>query len=407
MKEFFQVVDLDQARARAGRFAPVGTERVPLSAGLGRVLAADLVAEEDLPGFPRSTMDGYAVCARSTFGASPSAPALLTVTGAVEMGRPAREAVGPGQAVRILTGGMVPPGADAVVMVEHTEPVDETAIEVTRAVAPGENVIAADEDARRGDLLRRRGARLRPQDLGLGAALGVTELEVFLRPVVAVLSTGDEIVPAEATPGPGQVRDVNRHTLAGFVERAGGTALPLGIVRDDFDALLGAVREALAAADAVLLSGGSSVGARDLTLAVLEALPGTEVLFHGIAVRPGKPTILADAGGKALWGLPGHVASAMVVFHVLVRHQLERLAGARPEPPVRVPARLTRNVASVHGRRDFLRVRLEEEEGGLAAVPVPGKSGLLRTMARADGLVEIGRDVEGLEEGTPVFVELL
>jgi len=407
MKEFFKVVDLEEARACAGRFAVVAAERVALAAAGGRVLAADFIAGADLPGFRRSTMDGYAVCASSTFGASDSAPALLTVVGSVEMGTRAEVGVRQGQAARILTGGMVPPGADAVVMVEHTEPIDEATIEVTRAVAPRENLIEPADDVGRGDTLLERGARLRPQELGLLAALGSREVEVFARPVVAVISTGDEVVPIEVDPAPGQIRDVNTHTLSAMVERAGGVPRRLGIVGDDFDALLAACRDALAGADIVLLSGGSSVGSRDLTLEVLEALPGSRVLLHGVAIKPGKPTILADVGGKAFWGLPGHVASAMVVFHVLVRRHLEHIAGARPGLSIRVPALLSRNVASVHGRRDFLRVRLEERDGRLFAVPVLGKSGLIRTMVEADGLVEIARDVEGLVEGSEVRVERL
>ena len=404
MREFFQVVPLEEARARAGGFAPIGAERVLLAAANGRVLAADLVAKVDLPGFRRSTMDGYAVSASSSFGASDSAPALLSVVGALEMGKRAELGVKPGQAARLLTGGMVPPGADAVVMVEQTEALDETTIEVTRAVAPGQNIIEPADDVARGDRLLEQGTRLRPQELGLFAALGCGEVEVFARPVVAILSTGDEVVPIEADPAPGEIRDVNSYTLSAMVERAGCLPRPLGIVGDDFDALLAACRSALAEADAVLLSGGSSVGSRDLTLEVLEALADSRVLLHGVAIQPGKPTILADVGGRAFWGLPGHVASAMVVFHVLVRRQLEHLGGARPGLELRVPARLSRNVASVHGRRDFVRVRLEQRDGWLCAVPVLGKSGLIRTMVEADGLVEIDRDAEGLDEGAEVLV---
>jgi len=404
MKEFFHVVDLEEARARAGGFATVGTERVPLADARGRVLATEIAADADLPGFRRSTMDGYAVCASSTFGASDSAPALLTVVGSVEMGVAAEGRVGPGQAVRILTGGMLPDGADAVVMVEHTEPIDEATIEVTRAVTPRQNVVEPSDDVARGDRLLEPGTRLRAQEIGLFAALGITEVEVFARPVVAILSTGDEVVPIEATPGPGEIRDVNAHSLAALVETTGGVPRPLGIVRDDFETLLAACRDALTGADVVLLSGGSSVGQRDLTLDVLEALPGSRVLCHGVAIKPGKPTILAEVDGKAFWGLPGHVASAMVVFHVLVRRHLERIAGIRPRPEIRVPATLTRNVASVHGRRDYVRVRLEERDGKLHAIPVLGKSGLIRTMVEADGLVEIDRDTEGLDPGTEVLV---
>ncbi|MCU0691690.1 MAG: molybdopterin molybdotransferase MoeA, partial [Polyangiaceae bacterium] len=399
MKEFFQVVDLEAAEALSREFAVVGEEQIPLAAGNGRVLAADFVASSNLPGFRRSTMDGYAVCAVSTFGASDAAPALLTIVGSVQMGAAAGVHVGPGQAVRILTGGMLPSGADAVVMIEHTEPIDDATIEVTRAVAPRQNVIEPDDDARRGEVLLARGTRLRPQELGLLAALGCSAVHVFARPVVAILSTGDEVVPVESTPAPGQIRDVNSYTLAAMVERAGAIARQLGIVADDFDALLTACKSALNDADSVLLSGGSSVGSRDLTLAVLEALPGSRVCLHGIAIKPGKPTILANVGGKSFWGLPGHAASAMVVFHVLVRHHLEHLGGARPHTDLPVSARLRRNVASVHGRRDYVRVRLEQQDGEMWAVPVLGKSGLLRPMVQADGIVEIGRDVEGLEQG--------
>ena len=407
MKEFFKVVDLEEARALAGEFAVVAAERVPLSGANGRVLAADFVASIDLPGFRRSTMDGYAVCARSTFGASESGPALLTIVGSVEMGAAAEVSVSPGQAARILTGGMVPPGADAVVMVEHTEPIDEMTIEVTRAVAPQQNLIEPADDVAKGDTLLTRGVRLRPQELGLLAALGALDVEVFQRPVVAIISTGDEVVPVSESPAPGQIRDVNSTTLSAMVERAGCVPRRLGIIGDDFDALHSTCRAALAEADTVLLSGGSSVGSRDLTLEVLKTLPDSRVLLHGVAIKPGKPTILADVGGKAFWGLPGHVASAMVVFHVLVRRHLVHIAGARPGPELRVPARLSRNVASVHGRRDYLRVRLEEHGGRLLAIPVLGKSGLIRTMVAADGLVEIGRDIEGLDEGAEVLVDLL
>jgi molybdopterin molybdotransferase len=407
MREFFQVVDLEEARARAGGFAVAGIERVALAAANGRVLAGDFVAGEDLPGFRRSTVDGYAVRATSTFGASESAPALLTVIGAVEMGAAAGVSVAPGQAARILTGGMVPRGADAVVMVEHTEPIDDVTIEVTRAVAPRQNVIEPADDVARGETLLPRGTRLRSQEIGLLAALGSKDVEVRRRPVVAIISTGDEVVPVEEEPGPGRIRDVNSHTLAAMIECAGAVPRPFGIVGDDFDLLLATCREALAVADTVLLSGGSSVGSRDLTLEVLSALPDARVLLHGVAIRPGKPTILADVGGKAFFGLPGHVASAMVVFHVLVRHHLFHIAGARRGPELRVPAVLSRNVASVHGRRDFLRVRLEERDGRLLAIPVLGKSGLIRTMVLADGLVEIDRDTEGLDGGAEVSVELL
>jgi len=403
-REFLRVVDLPAALALAARFEPVDMERVALEAASGRVLAADVVAPADLPGFARSIVDGFAVRAASTFGASDGLPALLTVVGEVEMGRVAEGAVGPGEAARIPTGGMLPAGADAVVMVEHTEALDEATVEASRPVAPGDHVIQADEDVARGAVALERGVPLRAQELGLLAALGVAEVPVFRRPVVAILSTGDEVVDAGTEPGPGQVRDVNSHTLAAQVEACGCVARRLGIVIDEFEAFRAVVADALEQADLLLVSGGSSVGTRDLTIDVLQALPDSELLMHGVSLKPGKPTILARVGGKAVWGLPGHVASAMVVFEVLVRAFVERFGGLeRPRGRPRVRARLSRNVRSVHGRTDFVRVRLDGDQ----AIPVLGRSGLIRTMVEADGLVEIPRDSEGLDADTRVEVRLL
>jgi molybdopterin molybdotransferase len=410
LREFFTVVSLAQAAAHIERFPPVGSETIPLAQALGRVMATDVVGTADLPGFRRSTMDGFAVQASSTFGATEGSPALLDLVGAVEMGVAAQVHVGPGQAARILTGGMLPEGADAVVMVEHTQAIDAQLLEASRSVAPAQNVIAADEDLAAGQLAVRRGVRLRPQECGLLAALGWAQVPVMRRPIVAILSTGDEVVPVDRDPGPGQIRDVNATTLAALVAQAGGDPLGLGIVGDDLDSLLNACRQGLARADTLLLSGGSSVGTRDLTLEVLAALDHAEVLVHGVAIKPGKPTILATVGtspAKAVWGLPGHVASAMVVFDVLVRPYLAHLAGLS-ETPVRpsLSARISRGIASVHGRVDFLRVRVEQRDDGPWAVPVLGRSGLLRSMVRSHGLVRIDRDTEGLDGGDPVLVTL-
>ncbi len=405
-REFFHVVSLEEALDQCQRFVAVPAETVDLVTALDRVLAADVVAEQDLPGFRRSTVDGYAVAAASTFGAAESQPALLEVVGSIEMGQAAAVAVGPGQAARIATGGMLPDGADAVVMVEHTEVIDGADIEVVRTVAPHQNVIQPTDDAAAGETLIRAGTRLRAQEIGLLAALGRPTVAVHRRPVVAIVSTGDEVIPIDAAPAPGQIRDVNSHSLAAMVHAAGGVAEPLGIVADDYDALAEAARAALARADMVLLSGGSSVGARDHTIDVIRALPDAELLVHGVAIKPGKPTILAAVGGKPFWGLPGHVASAMVVFQMLCRPCLDRLTGVTaPSSPLgSVPARLSRNLASVHGRLDVVRVRLERRAGELWAVPVLGKSGLLRTLVEADGVIEIARDTEGLEAGTEVEV---
>ncbi len=407
MEGFFNVRDLEQVLALKTRFAAVGTETAALNTAHGRVLAEDLVAQADIPGFARATMDGYAVPAAATYGASEANPAYLTVVGSVTMGAPADVQVGAGQAVRVATGAMLPSGTDAVVMVEHTERIDETTLEVYRSVAPGQHMVAKDEDLARGRLLLPRGSLLRAQEVGMLAAAGCEQMRVAARPKVGIVSTGDELVPPEEIPGPGQVRDVNTHTLAALVQDAGAIATTYGIVRDRYDDLLTACRQALSQNDMVLISGGSSVGKRDWTLKVLEALPESEILVHGVSIRPGKPTILAQCGTRAFWGLPGHVVSTMVVFMVLVRPFLDHLRGYNPSAPMPIKALLARNLASVQGRMDFVRVRLERKGDQLWAQPILGQSGLIHTMVEADGLVAIDTNSEGLEKGAVVDVILM
>jgi molybdopterin molybdotransferase len=408
VKEFFKVLDIEQVLAIAPTFGPVGIEELPLEAALGRVLAKDVFADENLPAFARSTVDGYALRAASTFGASESSPAFFQVTGAVGMGEAARVEVAPGAAVRIATGGMLPPGADSVVMVEHAEAVDDAAIEVFRSVAPGQNRIAAGEDFEQGARIAACGRRLRPQDVGVLAAFGRTRVQVFRRPVVGIISTGDELVPVDAAPAPAQVRDVNRFTLAGMAAETGAVPESFGIVKDDYPSLFAACARALERCDMVLVSGGSSVGARDYTVEAISAFDDAEILVHGIAISPGKPTILARVGSKPVWGLPGHVVSAMVVFSRIVRPFLRRIGGqADPRAAdIALPAKLSRNVASAQGRTDFIRVRLERRGEEMWAEPVLGKSGLLNTMVHADGIIEIGKNMEGLDEGARVEVIL-
>lgn len=405
-KEFFKVKPPQDVLALRAEFSPVGVEEVELACALGRVLAADLAAGEDVPPFERSTMDGYAVHAADTYGASESVPALLKVVGEVKMGEEPAFVLSRGQAAAIATGGMLPAGADAVVMVEYTQEVAEGEIEVTRTVAPGQHVVRRGEDVVRGRVLIRRGQRLRPQEVGLLAALGQTRVAVFRRPRVAVISTGDEIVPVEETPAPGRLRDVNSYSLSALVEQEGAQPLRLGIVADRFEDLLSRCRAGLEAADMVIISGGSSVGTRDYTLAVINSFEGARLLVQGVALSPGKPTILADVAGKPLWGLPGHVASAMLVFRTLVAPLLRHLAGLSAEGGWHAPlvARLTRNVASALGREDWVRVRLRREDGGLLAEPVLGKSGLISTLVAADGLIRIDLNSEGLDAGEAVEV---
>ncbi|NTU83397.1 MAG: molybdopterin molybdotransferase MoeA [Chloroflexales bacterium] len=408
MPELFQVVTTTEANARlAGHLAPLGrVESVLLPAALDRVLAEDLRSPGDLPAFPRSTMDGFAVRAGDTYGASEGLPAYLTLCGEVPMGRSSELTVGLGQAARVHTGGMIPSGSDAVVMVEHTQALNAETIEVVRPVAVGENVIPVGEDVRAGELLFPRGHRLRPQDLGGLAGVGVVQVPVAARPRVAILASGDEVVPAEMTPSPGQVRDINSYTIAALVQRAGGEPHSYGIAPDDADKLARMARAALEAAEVLIISAGSSVSTRDMTAAVIASLGAPGVLVHGVAIHPGKPTILAMAGDRPVFGLPGNPVSTMIAFELFVAPALRCLLGASAAPAPMSQARLARNVASRPGREDFVPVRLERRAGELWADPVFGKSNLIYTMARADGLVRVPLDLAGLYEGDLVDVRM-
>lgn len=405
MKAFFNVETIDAVVDQAADFHAVDTEVVPLVESLGRVLAEDIHSDVDIPDFNRSTMDGYAVKAASTFGASEANPAYLTIKGQIPMGVRPDFSIGPGEAARIATGGMLPMGADSVIMVEHIDTLDDTTIEAYRSIAPGQNIIEKGEDIQRSEVALTRGRRIRPQEAGLIAACGKMAVSVFRRPMVGIISTGDEVMPVDQVPGEGQIRDINTHSLSGQVLEAGGVPVAFGIVKDSREDLMARCQLALRTTDMVLISGGSSVGTRDFTVEVLESLPDTNILVHGISISPGKPTILARSGHKPFWGLPGHAASAMVVFAVVVRPFLDRLSGLSADTrKFPVQAVLNRNLASAQGRVDYVRVRLFESDGKVMAEPILGKSGLIHTMVKADGLIAIDMNTEGLYEGTGVEV---
>jgi molybdopterin molybdotransferase len=401
-REFFAVRTVADALAGFRPARRTTIETVALDAALSRVPAAAIAAPAPLPGFARSTVDGYAVRAADTYGASEGLPSYLEVRGAVRMGSAPDVEVATGAAVAVPTGAAIPPGADAIVMVEYTQEAMTGTIEVVRPVAPGENVVDADEDVAVGATLAEAGRPLRAADLALLAAAGVTELEVQARPRVAILSTGDEVVdPATATLAPGQVRDAIAVALAALVQDAGGEPDTRGIVPDDADALGAALRAALGTSDVVVVSAGSSVGMRDQTAAVVAELG--EIFCHGLALRPGKPTLLADCDGVPLVGLPGNPRSALVVFR-LVGVPVVRLVGgctASPPEPV-VSARLGRDLPSVTGRLDVVQVALRDG----TATPLFGPSALLSILGAADGYVVVPEEATGLDAGTAVDVTL-
>ena len=411
MNDFLTLKSVDEILAMIELFEPLASESLGLSEGLGRVLAQAFTAPEDLPGFDRSTMDGFAVRAKDVFGASEGQPAALELVGECPMGEIPSISLQPGQTARIWTGGMLPKGADAVVMLEYSRKVGDDLIELTRPAAPWENVIGSSEDAEKGEELLPSGRTLRPQELGLLAALGQTEISVRRRPKVAVISSGDEVVPAAEKPRPGQVRDINSQTLVALAWTAGAEARSFGLAEDSQEQLRALISEALDWADIILLSGGSSAGQRDFTVKVFASFPELEILAHGVAISPGKPLIVARYGRKSLWGLPGHAASALVCAEVFIRPLIKRLLGASDLEIWRkgVKAVLTRAVASAQGRRDYIRVRLEPAEtpnGPLRATPVLGKSGLITTLVMADGLVICPEDLEGLNAGQLVDIHL-
>ncbi|MGI6643463.1 MAG: gephyrin-like molybdotransferase Glp [Bacillota bacterium] len=408
MIDFFRVLTVDEARERlfdSWKVTPMSCTRVGLQEALGRVLAKDVISDEHIPPYSRSTVDGYAVMAKDTFGATQSLPAVLSLVMDIHMGEVPTGLLLPGQAARIPTGGVLPQGADACAMIEHTEALDGQTILLERPLSPGENIILRGEDIGKNEMIMKSGTVLRPQDLGSLAALGVTEVVVRKRPRVAVIATGDEIVPPNTRPAPGQIRDMNSYSVAAMAKSFGAEPSILGIAKDTYDDVRRLVEIGLTDTDFVTISGGTSVGTRDVVKRVLADLGPPGVIVHGVAVRPGKPVILAVTSGKPVLGLPGHPVSAMVAFNLFGKVILEALLDAKI-PEQYVDARLSRNVASAPGRQDHIRVSLREQDGTIWADPVLGKSGLMATMVTADGEIVIATEKEGLLAGSLVRVRV-
>jgi molybdopterin molybdotransferase len=380
-----------------------GLETVPLNHAVGRVVAKPIMASEYIPGFNRSTVDGYAVYSADTFGCSESMPALLTLSGEVLMGIAPPFLLSKGACMAIPTGGALPDGADAVVMLEYAENYQDGTIGILKPVAPGGNLIFKGDDVRPGARVMNAGRKLYAHDIGALAALGVSLVPVAACPVVGVISTGNELVEITSTPQDGQVRDVNSWLLEAAIIQAGGIAQRYGAVADNEDQLLHAVKQVVKTCDLVLISGGSSVGTKDITLKTIASLG--EILFHGISVKPGKPTIVGNLGGKPVFGLPGHPVAAHFIFESFVRPLIQNMLGVRALP-LTIRATLLETVPSNHGKEEYLPVRLADEANGLFATPIRGKSGLITTLLETNGYLRIPRDCEGIAAGTLVDIIL-
>ncbi|MBR4451614.1 MAG: molybdopterin molybdotransferase MoeA [Clostridia bacterium] len=367
------------------------TETVNIRDAVGRILACDTVSAENIPSFDRSTVDGYAVNAADTFGAGASIPAQLEITGEILMGESADFDLARGQCVKISTGGMLPAGADAAVMVEHTDFAGGLCL-VYKPVAPGENITKKGDDISAGETALKKGTLIRPSQIGVLAALGITEIEVYKKPVIAVISTGDEIVRED--PKPGQIRDINTFLLSAAIKESGCEAIEYGVVTDKREDIENAVKECVKKADAVIISGGSSAGARDMTVDIIDTLG--EAYFHGIAMKPGKPTIFGIISGKPVFGLPGHPLAAYFVFRLIVAEFIRDLMNMPPEKPSGRAA-LAENIPSNHGREEFLCVKMNENN---EIVPLHTKSGIISVLSEAGGFIKIPRNTEGINKGT-------
>jgi len=381
------------------------SEVIPTQEALGRVTISAIQSPELLPAFARSTVDGYAVRAGDTYGAGESQPGYLVLVGEIPMGASSTISLKLGESALIHTGGMLPEGADAVVMLEHTQTVGESEIEITKSVAKGENTLEAGEDVQIGQIVIPAGKQLRPADLGGLTALGLTNVMVRRKPRIAILSSGDEVIPPSQSPQPGQVRDINSTTLSSLVSRAGGEPVYYDIVPDRQEDLESSLAKALTECDAAVITAGSSASTRDYTAAAISKMGEPGVLVHGVNVKPGKPTIFAVCNGKPVVGLPGNPVSALVIAWLFVEPLIRQMLGYRTLPVLpSIRAKLTANVPSLAGREDYVPVRLQLVGGQLTAEPIFFKSNLIFSLAQSDGLICIPADATGYSAGTDVEV---
>jgi len=375
------------------------TEYVQLNEALFRRLAQDIYSHEDVPSFDRSTMDGYAVLSADTFGASQAIPSMLSLAGEVKMGIKPDFEILKGQCAYIPTGGKLPEGADGVVMVEYATKMDDDTVLIEKACSPGMHVIFKGDDVKKGELIIKKNSVLRPQDIGALAALGISSVNVYKKLKIGIISTGDELVDINDNVAGSVVRDVNSYTLAAAAEQFNALAVKYGIVKDDWDSLSAVAKKASDECDIVLISGGSSVGTRDITHKIIDALGTPGVFIHGLAIKPGKPTIVGKINNKCIFGLPGNPVAAYFIFRLFVAPLIKYLTKQNYCEEKIISAVLLHNIPSNHGREEYVPVILENRDGRYLAKPVLYKSGLISILSKADAYIKIERNEEGKLKG--------
>jgi molybdopterin molybdotransferase len=403
--ELFNVVSVKEAKDIIDNSFDyeLGSEKINILESTGRVCFQDIKSQCNVPEFKRSTVDGFAVNSRDVFGASEAMPSMLDLKGEVLMGQAPPSDIAPGECLYVPTGGMLPQGADSVVMVEYSDKLDENTVLIYSPVAMGDNVIQVGEDINTEDIVIKKGDKLRPYEIGVLASMGISEITVFKRPRVAIVSTSDEVVPCNAKPALGEVRDINTYLLWSLLVEDGFEPVSYGIIKDDYELLKCTVDKAFNECDLVLISGGSSVGKKDQTLKVIGSYGNGEVLVHGIAVKPGKPTIIGKHKEKIIFGLPGHPLACSIIYKILVKYYINNLM-SHDEKIYGTSAAVSINYHKAKGREEYLPVTLEEIDGEVIAKPVFGKSGLITVFSRAFGYIKIDRNIEGLKEGQLIEV---
>ncbi|NFS06329.1 molybdopterin molybdotransferase MoeA [Clostridium botulinum] len=404
--DLFNVVSIKEAKdliEKNFNVKPI-KEEVELLNSIDRVIYEDIVSQINVPNFRRSTVDGYAVNSKDIAGASESMPAMMNYKGEVFMGKiPEVNMNFPGDCVYVPTGGMIPEGADSVVMVEYTERVHEDTVLINKATAYGEKVVEIGEDIAKEEVIIKKGERLRPYEIGVLSSLGITKVPVCRKPKVAIISTGDEIVDPNKELKLGQIRDINSYLLQASIIEDGAIPINYGIIRDDFNLLKNTVEKAIEDTDIVLISGGSSVGKKDITIDVINSLGDPGVFVHGIAIKPGKPTIIGNVKDKIVFGLPGHPLSAAIVYKIIAKHYIDKIAGAKEEV-FPIICKFNINYHSAKGREEYLPVTLNWQENEIIASPIFSKSGLISGFSKAYGFIKIDKNLEGIKKDEKVFV---